>query len=156
MTGDERSHQGPPQGSEVGGQVDIHVRQHGGIRIRPDGVQRTAAPLLLQSDHPDSIEFFGELRGDARGGVVDTGVVGDGDTHRVGQGLGQVAVQPMHRARQRCLLVVDGHHDVENRDAAAGGIGQRARPRRRGHATFEGRGINQHLGHDHEHGGARA
>ena len=76
-------------------------------------MQRATAALLLQPHDPDVVEVGRELCGDAWG-VVDAGVVGDGDPHRVREAIAQMAVQPMDRIGERGLLVVHGHDDVED------------------------------------------
>ncbi len=58
VAGDERRHQRGER-REVGGQVDIHVRQHGRVRRGPHRMQRSAAPLLLEAHDP----YVGQLRG---------------------------------------------------------------------------------------------
>ena len=117
VAGDQRRHQRGERG-EVGRQVDVHVREHRSVGRRPHRVQRAAAALLLEPHHPDIGELGGELFGDP-GRVIDARVVGDGDAGGKRELVPQVAVQPVHRIRQRGLLVVHRDHHVEHRHPAA-------------------------------------
>ncbi len=112
VAGDQRRDERGECG-EVGRQVDVHVREHRSVGRRPHRVQRAAAALLLEPHHPDIGELGGEVFGDP-GRVIDAGVVGDRDAGRKRELVPQVAVQPVHRIRQRGLLVVHRDHHIEH------------------------------------------
>ena len=127
VTGDQRRDERGECG-EIGRQVDVHVCQHRSIRCRPHRVQRAAAALLLEPHHPDAVELDGKLRGNPRR-VVDAGVVGDRDARRKRELVSKMAVQAMHRIRQRGLLVVDRDHHVEHGNLLLAGRQRRVRSR---------------------------
>ena len=112
VAGDQRRDKRGERG-EVGRQVDVHVDEHRCVGGRPHRVQCTAASLLLEPHHPDVGELGREFFGD-HGRVVDAGVVRDRDAGRKRELVPQMAVQPVHRIRQRGLLVVDRDHHVEH------------------------------------------
>ena len=124
---DQRCHQ-RSQCRQVGGQIDVHVHQHGGVGARPDPPQSAAAALFLQPHDPHVGQLRGQARGDL-GGVVGAGVVGDRDPKPERHRVGEVGVQPVHRVGQRALLVVHRHDDVEHRCSDVEGGPRRVGPR---------------------------
>ena len=114
---------------EIGRQVDVHVGEHRrvGRRTTPACSARPR-PFCSSRTTRTSVELGGEFGGDARG-VVDAGVVGDRDAHRVREVVAQVAVQPVHRVGERGLLVVDRDHHVEHGHAERRGRQRGVRPR---------------------------
>jgi hypothetical protein len=118
-------------------------------------VQCAASALLLQAHHPDIGQLGGELLGDA-GGVIDAGVVSDRDAGRKREVVPQVAVQPVHRIRQRGLLVVNRDHHVEHGHSGGAGRDRRVRPGFEADApSGAGVEVEGNVGHD-IHGWAAA
>jgi hypothetical protein len=103
------------QAVEVGGQVDVHVRQDRSVGGGPDGVHRAPAALLLQVDDVHARQVVDELVRHLER-AVGAGVVGDRDPEGVGERPGQVRVQPAHAAGQVGLLVV--HRTTTSRTAS--------------------------------------
>ena len=118
VPGDQRGHQ-REQGVEVGGQVDVHVREHRRVRRRPHRAQRPPATLLVEVDDGDLGELVGQRVGDGER-RVGTRVVGDRDPERVGQRVREVPVQAPDARAQVALLVEHGDDDVE--DGGPGGL----------------------------------
>jgi hypothetical protein len=102
------------QRSKVGGQVDVHVDQHGRIGAQPGGAQGPPAARLGQYQHLDAGQFRREPARDRRG-RVGAGVLGDRDPERVRQLLAQVRVQSPQARLEVGLLVVHGDDDVDHR-----------------------------------------
>ena len=127
VAAEQRRNEGE-QRVEVGGEVDVHVRDDECSTRRPRGPQRAAPSLLGQVDRVDAVEGVGEARRD-RPAAVGAGVVGDGDHPAEVEALREIGVEVAYRPLQVALLVVDGEHDVDR----AGGAGGRDRlDRRRG------------------------
>ena len=124
VPGDQRRDQGK-QPREIGGKVNIHVRQNCGIRGRPGSAQRSAASLLLQMDDAHLRKLAGESRCD-RSGAVSAGVVGNGDPREVRDVSSEIVVKPPYAMLQVGFLVVDRDDNLEHRH-----IGARRQPRDR-------------------------
>jgi hypothetical protein len=118
----QRRHEGE-EGAEVGGQVDVHVGDDGGVAGAPGGPQGAPAALLLQAAGGDAGERVGQLAGHRAGGVGG-GVVDHGDAPGEGEALVEVAVQAADAGRQHVGLVVHGHHDVDERRGGSIGGGR--------------------------------
>ena len=84
VTGEERRDQGE-KCRQVGRQVDVHVREHGGVAVRPDGAQGASAPGEVDSDGLDVVESPHEVR--SRIGYIPQAISVDGGiTLKVGIG----------------------------------------------------------------------
>ena len=112
MAGDEWCDQ-REEGREVGGEIDVHVGEDGGVARRPDVVERAPTSLLVEADADDAVELRLERAGD-RPGAVGAGVVGDRDPGRERKRL-EVLVQPPDRRLELRLLVEDWDDDLEHR-----------------------------------------
>ncbi len=128
MAGDQRCHQ-RQQSGEIGGQVHVHVRQHGRVRLGPGRLQCPAAALLHQPQEGHLGVLVVQRRRDRRG-PVGARVIHDGDPVRVGEVRRQVAMQPVHRRPQVDLLVIDrddhvqdGSRRVQRQYSGAGRLG---------------------------------
>jgi hypothetical protein len=113
VTGDQWGHQWCER-IEVGGQVDVHVGEHLGVRRRPHRAQRPPAALLLQPHDAHVAELGGQFGRDTRG-VVDAGVVGDGDAGRERELFGEMPMEATDRIDKCQLLVVHRNDHVEHR-----------------------------------------
>ena len=133
VPGDQRRHQRSKRG-EVGGQVDVHVGQHRGIRRRPHRVQRASAALLLQSHDADTRQRRRPVRRRSWASSSTLALSAMVMRAEIGKVLVEVAVQPAHRTGEGDLFVVHRHHHVEHRhtqDARHGGrVGSRCAPQR--------------------------
>ena len=92
MTGCEWRHH-RQQRVEIGGEVDVHVRDHGAGALAHAVTQCATPTLLVEMEKLDIGELPAELGGDC-GGAVRRRVVGDGDQPRERKSLGEVRPEP--------------------------------------------------------------
>ena len=110
VPGQQRRDQGE-ESVQVGGQVHVHVREHLGVRRRPDLVQRPAAAGDVEVDGA-YLGVLGFERARGRPGPVGAPVVRDRDAGAEGKGAAQVLDQPRDARLEVVLLVLDRHDDV--------------------------------------------
>ena len=83
------------------------------------------------------------------GSVIDAGVVRDRDASRKGELVPQMAVQPIHRIRQRGLFVVNRDHHIEDRHTCGQSRDGRVGPWfEADSSTRAGVGFEGDVGHD--------
>ena len=126
VAGEQRRDQ-REQPAQVGREVDVHVTDDARVARRPGGAQRAAAALALEPQHRHRRQLARE-RGRHLGRRVRARVVGDHDPPAERELGRQEAVQAADAERERPLLVVHRHDDLD--------VGRRSeRRRRRGGAT---------------------
>ncbi len=113
VPGDERGEQ-REEGVEVGGQVDVHVREHVRVGGGPGLPQGAATALLGQGHHAHARKLRRQLRS-RPGRAVGARVVGDRHGAAERQTRGRVPVQPAHGRPEVAHLVVDRDDDVDRR-----------------------------------------
>ncbi len=123
VPGDERRHQGQER-AQVGGEVDVHVDEHGGVALRPRRLERSSAALLVQVQGRRRGPPVGET---ARRSPTCASVLALSAMvmrYEKGKRALEELEQAQDVAPQLGLLVVDGEHDVDDGRRGLGGLGR--------------------------------
>ena len=120
MTGHQRCDQ-RHQGIEIGGQIDVHVSHHIGVRRQPHCFECPAPPFLVQMVNLDSVDLVGESTCDSECSV-GTGIVSDRDRGPERDSVLQMLVKTTNALFEIGLFVVYRNDHLES------GRGVRAGP----------------------------
>src|SRR5579859_2579527 len=123
--GDERRERG-----EVGGEVDVEVREDACWRRRPRVPEGVAAALRGQAAVDDAVVHFGEGLADVLG-AVSARVVCDGDAPRNVERLAEIRDQGRDAVPETAFFIEDRNDDVDRELPVAAGHADHRRGRLR-------------------------
>jgi hypothetical protein len=113
VPGDERRDQ-RQQAVEVGGQIDVHVRDDRRVTLQPRVPDGAASAFRCEARGANPGQLKGQPLGDGPG-RIGARVVDDGDPRIERKSLAEVLPQPANAPLEVALLVVDRDRDVDER-----------------------------------------